>query len=135
LCTPPEKSLRDLANQDATMPRKKPRMLSITACGLFTLIFSGSLYAQPEDSKLEPVPGPPPLPSVKSGETLEPDITIIQGEKKTFHEYRINGRLYAVKVIPKNGTAYYMIDVDGDGTLETRENFLLPVPQWVLFSW
>ena len=108
-------------------------MICIVGHGLLALIFSAGLYAQ--NAKLESVPGPPPLPSVESGETLEPDITIIQGERKIVHEYRINGRLYAIKIIPEIGAPYYMIDIDGDGNLETREEFLLSVPQWVLFSW
>nr|VFK37010.1 MAG: Protein of unknown function (DUF2782) [Candidatus Kentron sp. SD]VFK42084.1 MAG: Protein of unknown function (DUF2782) [Candidatus Kentron sp. SD] len=117
------------------MLQKKLRMIFIMAYGMFTLILSGELCAQSEGAGLESVPAPPPLPSVKSGETLEPDITIIQGERKIVHEYRINGRLYAIKIIPKHGPAYYMIDVDGDGNLETREQFVQHVPQWVLLSW
>nr|VFK44577.1 MAG: Protein of unknown function (DUF2782) [Candidatus Kentron sp. TC]VFK49433.1 MAG: Protein of unknown function (DUF2782) [Candidatus Kentron sp. TC] len=117
------------------MPRKKPRIISIVAYGLFALILSSKLFAQSKDTGLEPIPGPPPLPNVESGETLEPDITITRGENKIVHEYRINGRLYAVKIIPRRGSPYYMIDMDGDGNLETRKPFVHTVPQWVLFSW
>nr|VFK19410.1 MAG: Protein of unknown function (DUF2782) [Candidatus Kentron sp. LPFa] len=123
-------------HQDATMPRKKLRIIPIAAYGLFMLIFSGQPFAESKNTGPEPIPGPPPLPSVESGETLEPDITIVQGEKKTVHEYRINGHLYAIKVISRHGgPPYYMIDMDGDGNLETRKPFVRAVPQWVLFSW
>ena len=85
-----------------------------------------------------PVPEPPQLPpQVESGEVLEPEVTIIESDKDITHEYRINGRLYMVKVIPSAGQPYYLLDTDGDGELDVRrdrpdETF---VPQWVLLSW
>ena len=88
---------------------------------------------------LEPVPDVPPPPArVESGEPLEPDVRIIRKKDATIEEYRINGNLYMIKVIPVIGRPYYLMDQDGDGRMETnmselRENFV--VPQWVLFSW
>jgi uncharacterized protein DUF2782 len=78
-----------------------------------------------------------PMP-VESGETLEPDITIIRRGKKTIQEYRINGRLYKVKVIPDIGLPYYFIDGDGDGTMEIQRSGvdeLSNINQWTIFSW
>jgi hypothetical protein len=43
-----------------------------------------------------------------------------------------------VKVTPKNAPAYYLIDNDGDGDLETRENDLtvdMAIPTWVIKRW
>jgi hypothetical protein len=88
---------------------------------------------------LEPVPDVPPPPArVESGEPLEPDVRIIRKKDATIEEYRINGNLYMIKVMPVIGPPYYLMDQDGDGRMETnmselRENFV--VPQWVLFSW
>lgn len=94
---------------------------------------------QPQAQDLPPAAEPPPLPpKVQSGEPLEPDVTIIRKEQETVREYRVNGRLYAVKVQPRNGPAYYLVDADGDGNLETRRNELAPgflVPSWVIFRW
>lgn len=88
---------------------------------------------------LVPAPEPPEIPeSVQSGEALEPEIIIIQREQETVQEYRINGQLYKVKITPSSGAAYYLIDTDGDGELETRSNDIVSdssIPQWVLFSW
>ncbi len=52
-------------------------------------------------------------------------------------EYRVNGLLYAAKITPDVGAAYYLIDRDGDGTLESRSGELedIAVPHWVIFSW
>ena len=97
-------------------------------------------YAYAEETpELQPVPEPPPLPEkVKSGETLEPEVTIIKRKDTTVHEYRANGRLYMVKIVPSAGVPYYMVDSDGDGNLETRRDDLasdIAVPSWVILKW
>lgn len=68
----------------------------------------------------------------------EPEITILERADSVIEEYRMAGRLYMVKVIPTHGMPYYMMDTDGDGSLETTrwgiaENML--IPQWILFRW
>ncbi len=88
---------------------------------------------------LEAAPEPPDLPMpVQSGETLQPDITIIRRGKKTIQEYRINGELYMIKIIPDIGPPYYMVDTDGDGNVDLRRSDLernLRINQWKIFSW
>lgn len=87
----------------------------------------------------EAVPPPPVLPDpVESGEPIEPEVTIIQREDAEIEEYRHNGRLYMVKVTPRVGKPYYLVDSTGDGRLESRRSQLYDdniVPQWILFSW
>jgi len=81
---------------------------------------------------------PPPPDPVVSGEVLEPDVTIIRKKDSTIEEYRLNGRLYLVKVTPIRGPAYYLMDSDGDGHLESRMSEIYSdfvIPKWVLFSW
>ena len=52
------------------------------------------------------------------------------------HEYRANGRLYMVKVVPTRGYPYYLYDADGNGSLESRQDRLEPViPRWVIHRW
>lgn len=101
----------------------------------------------PPAKKLEPLPDAPPPPTViKSGQSttpadeqaLEPTVTIKTEEGKKIEEYRIHGRLYMIKVIPKNAPPYYLIDRDGDGMFESRVSDLsskIVVPQWVLKRW
>lgn len=84
------------------------------------------------------VPEPPMLPpQVESGEALEPEVTIIQTDKEVIQEYRINGRLYMVRITPQAGPPYYLLDIDGDGQLDVEENDIsnISIPQWVLFRW
>jgi len=105
---------------------------------LIGTLLAGSAIAQDRPA-LEPLPAPPPLPErVRSGQVLEPEVTIIQRKEETIHEYRLNGELLAVKVEPKVGPAYYLIDTDGDGSLETRSNEFEPdllIQGWVLLRW
>jgi Protein of unknown function (DUF2782) len=71
-------------------------------------------------------------------EELEPDVTIVQKKDATIEEYRLNGRLYMVKVVPVIGKPYYLVDKDGDGLMESKMSNLYNdpvVPQWVIFSW
>jgi hypothetical protein len=93
-----------------------------------------------EDSgRLEPLPDVPPPPErVHSGEALEPEVTIIQKDDASVEEYRINNRLYMVKVVPFIGKPYFLLDNNGDGTLDSEMSQLYRdpvVPHWVLFSW
>ncbi len=85
------------------------------------------------------LPEPPDIPpQVESGEALEPEVTIVESDKGTTEEYRISGRLYMVKITPIAGPAYYLLDTNGDGVLDVREEARpgnISIPQWVLFSW
>lgn len=85
------------------------------------------------------VPEPPELPlPVQSGEEMEPDITIIRKGKETIQEYRRNGQLYMIKIIPQVGPAYYMLDTNGDGNMDVKKNDLdknTRINQWRLFEW
>jgi hypothetical protein len=86
---------------------------------------------------VDTVPLPPP--AVLSGEPLEPEITIRDGDRETVYEYRIDGKLIMIKVQPEGDVApYYFVDNDGDGELEyTADDPTggVPVNQWVLFRW
>ena len=99
-------------------------MIKKTCFIAISLTFSGLAYAvEPATQEgLEPVPEavPPPPEQVQSGEALEPEVTIIHKKDATVEEYRINGNLYMIKVIPVVGPSYYLVDQDGDGKLETN---------------
>ena len=85
-----------------------------------------------------PEAAPPPPDAIEDGQALEPDVTIVQRKDATIEEYRLNGRLYMVKVTPFIGKPYYLLDNDGDGLMESRISDLKRdpiVPQWVIFSW
>lgn len=115
-------------------------------CYLFGLLIGGAQSVAAEEEFVPIVDVPPPPPMVESvedaeadpDEELDPEVTIIQRRDGTHEEYRLNGRLYMVKVTPKIGPPYYFVDRDGDGLMETRMNDRvseIKVPQWVIFSW
>lgn len=63
-----------------------------------------------------------------------PDVTIIQSEQRTVHEYRQAGQLRMIKVVPKIGRPYYLVPRDetrGFGDLERAD---MLVPRWVLIE-
>ena len=69
---------------------------------------------------------------------LEPEVTIIKRKDSIKEEYRLNGKLYMIKIIPSFGPSYFYIDQDGDGILEatnTDRNSTPRVPQWVILNW
>jgi hypothetical protein len=79
-----------------------------------------------------------PLPPKVEGEEIEPTVTIRQEEDRTVEEYRFNGQIYMVKVTPKIGLPYYLIDSDGNGMLEPTDNKgLAPVNPvyWKVKEW
>ncbi len=105
------------------------------------LLFALSAPAQEAGTPKEDIPPPPTV--IKGEEPVEPDeieptVTIITEGDQKIEEYRIRGRLYMIKVTPKNLPPYYIIDRDGDGLFETRESDLaskLEVPKWVITEW
>ena len=117
----------------------KELQLLMLKLGLSAMLLSPVFVLADDQEEFEPLPEPPALPDpVESGEALEPEITIIRRDDATITEYRVNGNLYKVKIVPVVGPAYYLIDRDGDGQMETRTNDIyedIVVPQWVLFSW
>ncbi|MDC9725400.1 MAG: DUF2782 domain-containing protein [Gammaproteobacteria bacterium] len=96
------------------------------------LIMSANVFAAGDIAQ------PPVLPEpLMDGESIEPEINIIQKEDRKIEEYRVNGQLYMIKVTPTIGAPYYFMDTDGDGSLESQQHELSGhlVPNWVLLEW
>jgi hypothetical protein len=71
-------------------------------------------------------------------EDLAPAVTLREHENRVVEEFRVNNRLYMVKITPSIGAPYYLVDEDGSGdmawhrgTSGVEQN----VPQWTLMSW
>jgi hypothetical protein len=89
----------------------------------------------PADRKLQPVPEPPgPPPGLELDPSLEPQVTIQRRGTETVEEFRINGRLYMVKVTPAHGVPYYLIDEYGRGDFARRDSYDTGTrpPMWVI---
>jgi hypothetical protein len=104
---------------------------------LLTLLFLTSTAAMAVQAATPTEELPPPPPIEESGQVIEPEVTIKQDEKGTTYEYRVNGQLTLVRVVPKVGAPYYFVDSDGDGELDIRREGPVDeaVNQWILFRW
>ena len=61
-----------------------------------------------------------------------PDVVIISGKDKVVYEFRQNGQLRMVRVVPKWGKPYYLVprdDTTGFGDLQKADMLL---PRWVI---
>lgn len=112
-------------------PSRFRLVLFLAVCSLAAAVSA----AEPAD----PVP-PPPLPPERQPPTapdasagaFEPEITITTRGTEIHEEYRYNGRLYRVKVTPRQGAPYYLIyDEHGQFYRSDAEPDVL-VPQWTI---
>jgi len=82
-------------------------------------------------------------PCVAESELAGDDVTISPGQQKKSAEHTIieefeDGGVRYIKVTPKKGPSYYLIDSDGDGDMDTHRYELSPnllIPSWTIFTW
>jgi len=118
-------------------------------------LFSTAFAAQPQLPGLQPLPPPPPFDANAQNTDLLPlplqssnlpvddrtqdadlgqEITVTKQVEQTVEEYREGGKLYMIKITPKVGPPYYLVDDLGDGKFSHYQN-LDPgfrVPRWVI---
>lgn len=75
-----------------------------------------------------------PALAEESIQPAEPEILIRKEDDKTFYEYRVNGVLKEIKVVPDVGPTYYLVPQDGNAWIREDRSQVL-VPSWVLFEW
>jgi hypothetical protein len=77
-------------------------------------------------------PAPPPMAIDESVD--DPQVTIIKQTEQTVEEYRANGKLYMIKITPKSGAPYYLVDDRGDGKFarQDAQDSGLRVPRWII---
>lgn len=124
------------------MPLKRPMsafrlplLAMVAGCPLWLPPAAGAGEAKPPPAV--EVPAPPAMPedydSTDLPGELEPEVTIVPKEKEIHKEYRVNGRLYMIEVIPAKGPRYFLVDPDGSGKFVRSE--LGPdvvIPMWVI---
>ena len=72
-----------------------------------------------------------------TAQLLDADITARTASGgDVIEEYRVAGQLRVVKITPRRGPTYYLVDSDGDGKLDSSkgEGPISPV-QYKLFEW
>ena len=80
---------------------------------------------------------PPPPPVVQADPALEPEVTIRTEGDQTVQEYRSGGKVVMLRVTPRHGRPYVLMDHRGDGTMTRHDNPLdqgVRGPQWTLLE-
>jgi len=109
------------------------RLLSFLLLSGFSLT---AFAAKPVPGNLEPLPPPPAFdaaPDTSAAED-EPAVTITKQTEQTVEEFRVGGKLYMIKVTPKVGAPYYLVDDRGDGKFARQESLdsgFRP-PRWII---
>ena len=99
-------------------------MYQIMTILLFSTIWFGTVSAQStaanKSERASPPPPPdiinqseqemPELPDLGADPAMEPQVTIKKGDEETIEEYRVNGQLYMIKVIPRIGKPYFLLN-------------------------
>ncbi|MCO6429054.1 DUF2782 domain-containing protein [Nitrosomonas communis] len=111
----------------------------------FTLSVSAQSNQHPKDPQSPPElpdlapdeePQLPDLPDLGGDPALEPQVTIIKGKEETVEEYRVNGQLYMIKVIPRIGKPFYLLNKRspvGEPHRGDLEGYGVNVPMWELY--
>ena len=100
---------------------------------------SNSKAAAPATAPVPPPPpppenyNPPAAPEIPGAGQAEPEVTITTKGTEIHEEYRLNGRLYMIKITPAKGKPYYLIDHEGSGQFR-RSDFetRISIPTWVI---
>ncbi|WP_407070009.1 DUF2782 domain-containing protein [Marinobacter sp.] len=111
--------------------------IKFSACsGLVLGLLWGPVLAQEgmEGSDVVQTPQEPLVVSDYQPSAGGPQIVIRPGENEVFYEYRVNGQLMEIKVVPEVGPEYYLVPADGGGWIRESETDML-VPSWVIFRW
>jgi hypothetical protein len=100
---------------------------------LLVVVTGRAQDARPPD--LEPLPEPPAPPAGVADEDVgEPEVTIQQRGEDTYEEFRLNGQLYMIRVTPRNGVPYYLVDPAGTGNFARQDGLGADIrpPMWVI---
>ncbi|MEA3192654.1 MAG: hypothetical protein QOD26_987 [Betaproteobacteria bacterium] len=99
---------------------------------LLLAFLSFNAMAQRKPPPMEPIPEapPPPEPGIEQAEVR---IPVPSGDK--VEEIREGGRVVMLKVTPKNGKPYYLVDTSGAGQWQRRETLDdgIRVPMWPIW--
>ncbi|ASP38065.1 hypothetical protein CHH28_04930 [Bacterioplanes sanyensis] len=76
------------------------------------------------------------LPLTAVADPTDETVVIRHDGDQTFYEFRVNGEITEIKVVPKVGKPYYLVpDQTVDGDFVRRDNPEIVVPKWVIFRW
>lgn len=117
------------------------RVRRATAASVVLFVGSTTAFGQSPPPGLEPLPDVPPPPKLSTVPTPSddeaPQVTIRQDGETKIEEFRSkSGRVYAIRVTPRIGKPYLLVDPDGKGTMTNADEINQGVrpAQWTLFE-
>jgi hypothetical protein len=104
---------------------------------LIALMLATPVMAQDKSkpADLQPLPDvPPPPPGINLDAEPEVEQRVVIRPEGESVEYRVGGKLFMIKVTPKYGKPYFLVDHKGDGSFSKQEGLDSGVrpPQWVI---
>jgi hypothetical protein len=106
--------------------------MAITRTILLLALVAGVAPAFAQDVPIPPKAPPP------QGDDAGPTVTIRSTrDGDRYEEYRQNGQVYMVRVVPAHGVPYTLMDEDHDGRLDTSDiskNDVSPV-YYTIYEW
>lgn len=63
-----------------------------------------------------------------------PDVVLTEGQDRRVYEYRQNGLLRAIKIVPKVGKPYYLVPAQGLNSTDDFPDDALLRPEWQLIE-
>lgn len=107
----------------------------------FLLSCTMPVMAQDIPDNLQPLPEAPPPPALppeiasEFDEDFEPEITIIKRGEDTIEEYRVDGEVQMIRVIPRIGFPYYLVKNRGRAQVHPGEpGNNVSAPMWRLLE-
>lgn len=93
-----------------------------------------AVEATPVEATDVAIPEKIPAPDAEEN---APTVTIRTGDNgDVIQEYRDGDRITMVKVTPKRGPSYYLIDSDGDGRIDGKDGDGVVAPvYWKIYEW
>jgi hypothetical protein len=106
----------------------------LSSCLLGLGLLSNAWAQAEQQLKVEPPLPPNMLNNPDSIDALEPTVTVYSEAEREVEEYRLRGRLFAMRVKVKQAPSYWLIDLDGSGRMVPGQGIgtSISMPQWVL---
>jgi Protein of unknown function (DUF2782) len=105
---------------------------------LTLLLAAAGAQAQPPAKATKDVPIPEKLPPPRNDKDA-PAVSIRTGDNgDVIEEYRTNGKVTMVHIVPKNGVPYYLYDDNGDGRLDRTDadkNATVSPVYYTIYEW
>ncbi len=106
--------------------------------GLLGSLAPLAVLAEVPDADAATAHAEPELPEkVDRNLPLDAGVSIIQRRGAVIEEYRRGGVVYMIKVTPKHGRPYFLIDANGDGRVDRYSAYEGPAQAvlWTVLEW